>query len=157
MRNSYEGGVWKKTIEGLLTMNNRRGSRNFSKGGGVRRKILKEKCLLIHVSSRVHIKTTQTCNSFSLLHFQENCLLFFCIVLLHSFIYDIWKEEGGGVATPIPRPLLDPPMYYTDDLYQYTDHWLHYNSAFLCHSWFLIILWWTSWYAIMSPSDKKSV
>ena len=27
----------------------RRGSRNFSKDGGLRRKILKEKCFLIHV------------------------------------------------------------------------------------------------------------
>ena len=44
----------------------------FFKGGrGLRRKILKEKCLLIHVSTREHIKTRQTCNSFSLLPFQE--------------------------------------------------------------------------------------
>ena len=35
----------------------------FFKGehGWSRRKILKEKCLLIHVSTRVHIKTRQTC------------------------------------------------------------------------------------------------
>ena len=34
----------------------------FQRGVGVRRKILKEKCLLIHVSTRVHIKTRQTFN-----------------------------------------------------------------------------------------------
>ena len=47
--------------------------------GGLRSKILKEKCLLIHVSTRVHIKTRQTCKSFSLLPFQEDCLLFFAL------------------------------------------------------------------------------
>ena len=51
----------------------------FQRGGGLRRKILKEKCLLIHVSTRVHIKTRQTCKSFSLLPFQEDCLLFFAL------------------------------------------------------------------------------
>ena len=40
-------------------------------------------------------KTRQTCNSFSLLPFQEDCLLFFA-----SFIFEIWKG-GGGVATPV--------------------------------------------------------
>ena len=47
--------------------------------GGLRRKILKEKCLLIHVSTRVYIKTRQRCNSFSLLPFQEDYLLFFAL------------------------------------------------------------------------------
>ena len=32
-----------------------------------------------------------------------------------------------------------------------------YNIAFLCHCWFLWILWWGCWYAYMSPSDKKSL
>ena len=50
-----EGGEKKKIEEGG--------------GGELRRKILKEKCLLIHVSTRVHIKTRQTCKSFSLLPF----------------------------------------------------------------------------------------
>ena len=54
---------------------------NFLKkgGGGLGGNILKEKCLLIHVSMRVHIETRQTCNSFSLLPFQEDCLLFFAL------------------------------------------------------------------------------
>ena len=56
----------------------------FLKGGGVRRKILKEECL-----TRVHIKTRQTCNSLSLLSFQEDCLLFFCFVSLLSFSFEI--------------------------------------------------------------------
>ena len=51
----------------------------FQRGGGLRRKFLKEKCLLIHVSTRVYIKTRQTCNYFSHLPFQEDCLLFFAL------------------------------------------------------------------------------
>ena len=87
----------------------RRGSRNFSKGGGgLRRKILEEKCLLIHVSTRVHIKTRQTYNSFSLLPFQEDCLLF-CTLFYYSLF--VLKFEMGGCN---PRnPPLDPPMYFT--------------------------------------------
>ena len=49
MRKKYNTLIFENLVS-------RRGSRNFSKGGGVRRKILKEKCLLIHVSTRVHIK-----------------------------------------------------------------------------------------------------
>ena len=63
---------------------------------GLRRKILKEKYLFIHVSTRVHINNRQPCNSFSLLLFQEDCLLFFCFVLLLSFIFEIWR----GVQSP---------------------------------------------------------
>ena len=86
-------------------LNLRRGSRNFSKGV-LRRKILKEKCLLIHVSTRVHIKSRQTCNSFSLLPFQEGCLLFF--VLFYYSLLFFKLERGGGCN---PRNLaLDPPM-----------------------------------------------
>ena len=77
----------------------------FFKGGGVGGKFLKEKCLLIHVSTRVNIKTRQMFNSFSLLPFQEDCLLFFSLLL--SFIFEILK--GGGVATLVIPPL-DPPM-----------------------------------------------
>ena len=68
----------------------RRGSRNFQRGGGLKRKILKEKCLLIHV----------TCNSFSLLLFQEYCLLFFAL-FYYSLLY--LKFERGG-ATPVTPP-----------------------------------------------------
>ena len=86
----------------------RRGSRNFSKGG-LKRKTLKEKCLLIHVSTRVHIKTRKTCNSFSLLPFQEDCLLIFAL-FYYSLLF--LKFERGGGATPYTPPPLDPPMYY---------------------------------------------
>ena len=44
-------------------------------GGGVE----EEKCLLIHLLTRVHVKTRHTCNSFSFLPFQEDCLLFFAL------------------------------------------------------------------------------
>ena len=81
---------------------NRRGSINFLKGrGGLRRKILKEKCLLIHVSTRVHIETRQSCNSFSLLPFQEDCLLF--VAFFYYFLLFL-KFERGGVATPVTPP-----------------------------------------------------
>ena len=61
--------------------------------GVSRRKILKEKCLLIHVSTRVHIKTRQTCNSFSFLPFQEDCLLFFLLCFITLFYF--WNLKGG--------------------------------------------------------------
>ena len=32
-----------------------------------------------------------------------------------------------------------------------------YNAAFLCHCWFLFILWLASWYANMSSSDNTQV
>ena len=77
-----------------------RGSRNFSKrGGGLSRKILKEKTC-------VHIKTRQTCNAFSLFPFQWECLLFLLFFLL-SFIFEIWR---GGYYPPLPP--LDPPMIF---------------------------------------------
>ena len=66
---------------------------------------MKEKCLLIHVSTREHIKTRQTCNSFSLHHFQEEFLLFFAL-FYYSFLF---LEFERGVATPVIPPL-DPPM-----------------------------------------------
>ena len=48
-----------------------------------------------NVSMRVHIKTRQTCNSFSLLPFQEDCLLFFA--LFHSsLLFSFWNLKGGG-------------------------------------------------------------
>ena len=80
---------------------NRRGSRNFSKGdwGG--------KFWKIHVSTHVLIKTRQTCNSFFLLPFQEDCLFNFFFVLLLSFIFEIRK---GGGCDPRNPPPLDPPM-----------------------------------------------
>ena len=79
----------------------------FFKGGvgeGVRRKILKEKCLLIHVSMHVHIKTRQTCNSFSLsLLFKKIVFYILLCVLL------LYLKGGGGVATLV-NPPLDPPI-----------------------------------------------
>ena len=68
-------------------------------GGGLRRKILKEKCLLIHLSTRVHINTRQTCNSFPLFLFQEDCLLIFAL-----FYYSLFMKFERGVATPVSPP-----------------------------------------------------
>ena len=82
------------------------GSRNFSKRGGLRRKILKEKwekCLLIHLSTRVHIKTRQTCNYFSLFLFKRIASYFLlCFITLFYF----WNLKGR-VATAVTTPL-DP-------------------------------------------------
>ena len=58
----------------------------FSKGGGLRRKNLNEKCLLIHVS---------TCNSFSLFPFQDDCLLFFAL-FDYSVLFLKFERRGGG-------------------------------------------------------------
>ena len=69
-------------------------------GGGLRRKILKEKCLLIHISTREHIKTRQTCNSFSLLPFQEDCLLFFALYYRYYSLLFLKFERGGGLQPP---------------------------------------------------------
>ena len=71
----------------------------FFKGGvgeGVRRKILKEKCLLIHVSMHVHIKTRQTCNSFSLSLLFKKIVFYIllCVLLLYL--------KGGGCNTRKP-------------------------------------------------------
>ena len=50
-----------------------------------------------YVSTLVHIKTRQTCNSFSLLPFEEDCLLFFAL-----FYYSLlFLKFERGVATPI--------------------------------------------------------
>ena len=80
----------------------------FKRGGGrLRRKILKEKCLLIQVSPRVHVKTRQTCNSFSLLPFQEDFLLYSYFLL----ILEIWK----GGCNPRNPPLDPPNCYFSPD------------------------------------------
>ena len=81
----------------------------FKGGGGLRNKILKEKCLLIDVSTRVHMKTRQTCNSFSLLPFLEDCLLF--LALFYYSLSFLKFERVDGVKKPVtPLPPLDPPM-----------------------------------------------
>ena len=64
----------------------------------------------MRVSTRVHMRTRQTCNSFSLLPFQEDCLLFFALFYCSLFFLGNVKR-GGGVATPVIPPL-DPPMFY---------------------------------------------
>ena len=71
----------------------------FFKGGGLRKKILKEKCLLIHVSTRVHIKTRQTCNS---------TVFYFLLCFYYSLLF--LKSERGGCNPRNPNPPLDPPM-----------------------------------------------
>ena len=97
MRNSYEGGVWKKTIEGLLTMNNRRGSRNFSKGGGGGggEKILKKKRFFntgILVCTKKKYKNIRSCFfSFALFYYP---LLFMAFE----------RGRGGGLQPPYPAP-----------------------------------------------------
>ena len=55
------------------------------------------KCLLMHVSTRVHIKTRHACNYLSLLPFQGDCLLFFALIY---YILLFLKLERG-VATPV--------------------------------------------------------
>ena len=85
-----------------FTTVSRRGSRKFSKGG-LRRKILKEKCFLIHVhvSTRVHIKTRRTCNSFSL-PFQED--FFYFLLFYYSLLFlKFWRGGGATPRNPLSR------------------------------------------------------
>ena len=84
------GGGW---VKGLITG----ADPEIFQVGGLRRKILKQKCLLIHLSTRVHIKTRQTCNSFSLLPFQEDCHIYF--VLFYYSLLFLKLEKGREVAT----------------------------------------------------------
>ena len=79
----------------------------FKGGGGVEKETFERKIFVIHVSTRVHIITRQKCNSFSLLPFQEYCLLFFAM-FYYSFFF--LKCEGGGGCnprTPHPCVILD--------------------------------------------------
>ena len=76
----------------------------FPRGrGGWLRRLKKEKCLSthVHVSTRVHLKTRQTCNSFSLFSFPEDCLIYFL------FCFNTFFEKGRGGAIPVTPP---PPQ-----------------------------------------------
>ena len=72
-------------------------------GGGVEEENLKEKCLLVHVSTRVHIKTRQTCNSFSPLPFQEDCLLFFALFYYSLLFLKFERVRGCNPRIPPSR------------------------------------------------------
>ena len=68
--------------------------------GGLRRKIMTEKCLLIHISMCVHIKARKRCNSLSLLFFfQEDRLPFFVVLFHYSLLFLKFERV---VATPVP-------------------------------------------------------
>ena len=73
----------------------------------------------VHVSARVHIKTRQTCNSFSLLPFQKDFLLFFAL-FYYSLLF-LKNEKGGGGCNP-SNPPLDPPMSIALNVYSLTLH-----------------------------------
>ena len=75
-----------------------------------------EKCLLIHVLTRIHIKTRQTGNSFLLLPFQEDCLLFFAL-FYNSLLF--FKRGGGGCN---PR---NPPSRSTNAI----------DTRWICYCW----------------------
>ena len=67
----------------------------FQSGGVVEENF--ERKMLIHVSMCEHIKTRQTCNSFSLLPFQKDCLLFFAL-FYYSLLF--LKFERWGLQPP---------------------------------------------------------
>ena len=77
--------------------------------GGWGGKFRKKKWLLIHVPTRVHIKTRQTCKSFCLLPFQEDCLLFLALFYYSLLIFEIWKG-GGGCNARNPPPQIRQMM-----------------------------------------------
>ena len=103
--------------------------KKFFKGGGLRRKIFKEKCLLINVSTHIHIKTRRTCNSFSLLTFQEDCLLFFAL-----FDYSLLLLKGRGGCNP-----RNPPSRSANECRVSDKHLWANISAFLFQTTFLHI------------------
>ena len=82
----------------------------FFKGGGEEEKLDRK----MFVDTRINacnIKARQTCSTFSLLPFKEDCLLFFA---LFSY-YDLFLKFERGVGLqprnpPPPTPFLDPPM-----------------------------------------------
>ena len=75
----------------------RRGSRVFSKGGGEEENFERKMFFYTRIK-HVPIKTRQICNSFSLLLFQEDCLLFFALCY-YSLLFLKFETEGG--ATPV--------------------------------------------------------
>ena len=57
----------------------------------------KNVCWYTYLLTREHIKTRQTCNSFSLLPFQKDCLLFFAL-FYYSLLF--LKFERWGLQPP---------------------------------------------------------
>ena len=82
-----------------ISVSLRRGSRQFSKGGVEEENFGRK----MFVDTRI-ISTRQTCNSFSLLPFQEDCLLFFAL-FYYSLLF--FKFERGGCNPRNPPPLLE--------------------------------------------------
>ena len=75
----------------------RRGSRNFSKGRGVEEENFERKMFVVTYINACTHKTRQTYNSFSLLPFQEDCILFFAL-FYYSLLF--LKFQRGGVQPP---------------------------------------------------------
>ena len=77
----------------------------FQRRGGIEEENFE---IYMFVDTRINActqKTSQTCNPFSLLPFQEDCLLFFAL-FYHSFLFLKFQRKGCN-----PRnPHLDPPM-----------------------------------------------
>ena len=57
------------------------------------------------INACTHIRTRQTCNSFSFFLFMR--IVFYCLLCLITLFY-LWYLKGG--ATPVTPPPLDPPM-----------------------------------------------
>ena len=84
----------------------------FQRGGCMRSKMLKEKCLLIHVSTRVHTLKLDKPATLSLFFFlfkriYRGLLSFFCFIY-YSLLF--LKFERGWGCNP-RNPPLDPPMF----------------------------------------------
>ena len=90
--------IWKKPINTHIKA--RSGSRifNFYQRGGWGGKFWKKMFINTRINAW-HMKTRQTCNCYSLLLFQQYCLLFFAL-FYYSLLF-LKLERGGGVATPV--------------------------------------------------------
>ena len=89
-----------------LQFYNRRGSRNFSKGGWGGKFWKKNVCW--NTYQRVYTWKLDKHATLPLFPFQEDCFLFFVLFFYTPFPF---KFERGGATLVTPPPLLDPPMY----------------------------------------------
>ena len=111
-------------------------------------------------------------------YFSKNFILYSQALIRQSKYMVMMTREGStkivNFMTPVARVLVQGSghiikslywicvIFYSINIYICStlvelSNLRDYNAAFLCHCGFLFFLWWSSWYANMSPSDKKSV
>ena len=69
------------------------------------------------------------------------------LVKIHYFFKNLYIYFGGWFRQPKKAVLMMCTLIPTV--------FTGYIADFLCHCWFLFILWWDYWYVNMSPSNKS--